>query len=117
MLVKIILVAASFAVLVLLMQNNSHVASAWRKLLYVLFIVAATIAVIFPDALTRDARLIGFRRGADLVLYATVAGLVLSLSVIYTKFQAADEKLVGLARHVAILEADLARDADPTHKP
>ena len=49
--------------------------------------------------------MLGVGRGADLLLYATVAALVFSLLVIYAKFKDAEVKIAQLARHIAILES------------
>ena len=49
--------------------------------------------------------MLGVGRGADLLLYATVAALVFSLLVIYAKFKDAEVKIAELARHIAILES------------
>ena len=80
-------------------------ASAGKRILLVVFIVAAIAAVIYPDELTVIANMLGVGRGADLLLYATVAALVFSLLVIYAKFKDAEVKIAELARHIAILES------------
>lgn len=110
MLIKGLLVAVFLAILVFFVRNTgSHVASAWKRLLFVLFTFAAIAAVLFPDELTALANALGVGRGADLLLYATVAGLVLSLVTIYAKFKSTEEKLAEIARHVAILEVTLPK--------
>lgn len=106
MLIKILLVAAFVAILVYFLRSGRSVtASAWKRILLVGFMIAAIAAVIYPEELTVIANMLGVGRGADLLLYATVAALVFSLLVIYAKFKDAETKIDELARHIAILES------------
>jgi hypothetical protein len=106
MLIKILLVASFIAILVYFTRGGRSVqASAGKRILLVLFVFAAILAVLFPNELTVLANLVGVGRGADLLLYATVAGLVFSLLAIYAKFKEAEEKIDELARHIGILES------------
>ena len=96
MLIKILLVAAFVAILVYFLRSGRSVqASAWKRILLVVFIIAAIAAVIYPDELTVIANMLGVGRGADLLLYATVAALVFSLLVIYSKFKDAEVKIAA----------------------
>ncbi len=106
MLIKILLVAAFLAMLVYFLRAGRSVrASAWMRILLVAFVIAAIGAVLYPGELTVFANMLGVGRGADLLLYATVAALVFSLLVIYAKFKDAEMKIAELARHIAILES------------
>ncbi len=106
MLIKILLVAAFLAILVYFLRSRRSIrASAWMRILMVGFVVAAIAAVLYPDELTTIANMLGVGRGADLLLYATVAALVFSLLVIYGKFKDAEARIAELARHVSILES------------
>lgn len=109
MAIRILLIAAFVAMLVFFLRGGrSAQASAGKRILLVLFVGAAIAAVLYPDELTVVANLLGVGRGADLLLYATVAGLVFSLLVIYAKFKDVEEKVTELARHMAIFESDVA---------
>ena len=99
-------VAAFVAMLVYFLRSGRSVqASAWMRILLVGFVMAAIAAVLYPGELTALANMLGVGRGADLLLYATVAALVFSLLVIYAKFKDAEVKIAQLARHIAILES------------
>lgn len=116
MLIKILLVGAFLAMLVYFLRIGSSVhASAGRRILLVGFVIAAVVAVLYPGELTVLANMLGVGRGADLLLYATVAALVFSLLVIYAKFKDVEVKIAQLVRHIAILESlkddSSARDA------
>lgn len=116
MLIKALLIGAFLAMLVYFVRaGKSMRASAWRRILLVLFVVAAIVAVLYPDELTVIANMLGVGRGADLLLYATVAALVFSLLVIYAKFKDAESKIDELARHVAILESLEQGEAKAPH--
>ena len=86
------------------------------RILLVVFVIAAIGAVLYPGELTALANILGVGRGADLLLYATVAALVFSLLVIYAKFKDAEVKIAELARHIAILES-LDENAADTPAP
>ena len=106
MVIRVLLIAAFVAMLVYFIRRGGSVqASAGKRILLGMFVVAAIVAVLYPDELTVLANMLGVGRGADLLLYATVAGLVSSLLVIYTKFKDAEAKMAELARHIAILES------------
>ena len=112
MLIKVLLVGSFLAMLAYFVRSGRSVqASAWKRLLLAGFVVAAIAAVLYPDELTVLANMVGVGRGADLLLYATVAGLVFSLLAIYARFKDDEEKIAELSRHVAILESFAAQEA------
>jgi hypothetical protein len=112
MLIKVLLVGSFLAMLAYFVRSGRSVqASAWKRLLLVGFVLAAIAAVLYPDELTVLANMVGVGRGADLLLYATVAGLVFSLLAIYARFRDDEEKIAELSRHVGILESVAAQKA------
>jgi len=118
MLIKIMLVGAFLSMLVYFLRSGSSVhASASRRILLVGFVIAAIAAVLYPEELTVLANMLGVGRGADLLLYATVAALVFSLLVIYAKFKDAEAKIAEMARHIAILESLEQRPATNEQRP
>lgn len=82
---------------------DSHLAI--RRMLMMLFIIGAVLAILFPETLTWVASLIGVGRGADLLLY----GLVLFVfAFVYTQRRrnlATQRQLTLLARRIALLSA------------
>lgn len=86
---------------------DSHLAI--RRLLMMLFVIAAVLSVLFPQWLSWLARLVGVGRGTDLLLYALV---VMFLTFVYTQYRrnvAMQRKLTLLARRAALNDA-LAHD-------
>lgn len=93
---------------------DSHLAI--RRLGMALFVVAAILAILFPQSLSWVANLVGVGRGTDLLLYALV---VFFLAIIYTQYRhnlAAQRKLTLLTRKVALLEAE-RNDSAPSDGP
>ncbi|NTU70905.1 MAG: DUF2304 domain-containing protein [Coriobacteriia bacterium] len=122
MLIKFLLVGVFLAILIYVLRaGRTTLASAGKRILLILFVLAAILAVLFPDELTVFANFLGVGRGADLLLYATVAGLVVALLAVYARFKDVEEKLATLARSMAILESRLAEATsstrDDSHAP
>ena len=82
---------------------DSHLAI--RRLLMLLFIIAAVLSILFPQWLTWLAQLIGVGRGTDLLLYALV---VVFLVFVFTQRRsnvARQRQITLLARKLALMEA------------
>ncbi len=78
-----------------------------KRLLAMLFVVAAVIAILFPQLLSMVARFFGIGRGTDLLLYGfIIAGLVFAVLIIRAKARS-DARVTDLAREVALIEARL----------
>jgi hypothetical protein len=93
---------------------DSHLAI--RRLGMALFVIAAILAILFPQSLSWVANLVGVGRGTDLLLYALV---IVFLAVIYTQYRhnlAAQRKLTLLTRRIALLEAEQGED-EPAGEP
>ena len=83
---------------------DSHLAI--RRMLMGLFIVAAILAIMFPQWLTALANLIGVGRGADLLLYALVIAFFAFMYTQHRRNLATQRKITLLARRLAMLEAE-----------
>lgn len=105
--IQFLLIAAVIVIAVLLMRRmggDSHLAI--KRILMVLFVLAAVFSIIFPQWLSWVANLIGVGRGTDLLLYALVIAFFASLYSQMKNSRANQRKLTLLARKVALLEAD-----------
>lgn len=99
----IVAVAVLGAVMMRRTGADSHLAI--RRLLMMLFVVAAVLSILFPQWLSWVASLIGVGRGTDLLLYALV---VMFLTFIYTQYRrnlVQQRRLTRLARRIALLDA------------
>ena len=105
--IQLLLIAAIIVLGLVVMRRtgaDSHLAI--RRILMMLFIVAAILSVLFPQWLTWVASLIGVGRGTDLLLYALV---VMFLTFVYTQYRrnlALQRQLTLLARRIALLDAE-----------
>lgn len=75
---------------------------AMRRLGMMLFIAFATLAVLFPSALTRIAYWLNIGRGTDLLLYAVVLFFFSSVVTAYRRDASNEKKLTELARTLAL---------------
>ncbi|WP_254409654.1 DUF2304 domain-containing protein [Streptomyces sp. AC495_CC817] len=111
--IQFLLIAAIIVLGVVVMRRtgaDSHLAI--RRLLMMLFILAAVLSVLFPQWLTWVASLIGVGRGTDLLLYALV---LMFLTFVYTQYRrniAIQRQATLLARKIALMEAEYRDDVD-----
>lgn len=101
--IKTILVIGMVLVAYLMMRpvkNASHLAL--RRLLVIIVIFLASLAVIFPDVLTRFARSIGVYSGINLIVYILVLAVFTQMAIGYRRDAANERKLTSLARSVAL---------------
>lgn len=105
--IQLLLIAAIIGLGLLVMRRtgaDSHLAI--RRILMMVFILAAVLSVLFPQWLTWVASLIGVGRGTDLLLYGLV---VMFLVFVYTQYRrnvALQRQLTLLARKIALVEAE-----------
>lgn len=88
-------------------RQNSYQLSAWAKIFMVLFVAAAIYVIILPESSNDVARALGITRGADLLLYMLTLVFLFTVLNIYTVRKREHQRLVALARKVALLEAEL----------
>ncbi|MBC9936598.1 MULTISPECIES: DUF2304 domain-containing protein [unclassified Leucobacter] len=78
-----------------------------KRLLTLLFVAAAILAIIFPNTLTAIAHFLGIGRGTDLLLYLfMIAALLYAVSTVRAQARR-DARTTELARAVALMEARL----------
>lgn len=117
--IQILLIVAIVALGLVVMRRtgaDSHLAI--RRILMMLFVLAAVLSVLFPQWLTWVASLIGVGRGTDLLLYALV---LMFLTFVYTQYRrnvALQRQLTLLARKIALVEAERHEEIseDPRRK-
>lgn len=73
----------------------------WR-LYGVVVVAAAAVTVLYPDSLTRVARVVGVGRGADLLLYLLVVTFMLSSVVLFRRVGDLERRYTELARTIAL---------------
>lgn len=78
-----------------------------KRLLAILVAIGALLAIIFPQAVTWVANLLGIGRGVDLLLYLFIlATIVFALAGVRARARQ-DARVTELARAVALMEARL----------
>ena len=78
---------------------------ALKRIFAILFVIAAVLAILFPNALTAVAHAFGIGRGTDLLLYVfIVAVLAFAVAIIRAKARS-DARVTQLARAVALMDA------------
>lgn len=103
---QFLLVIAIIGVTIFALRSlRSDKSLAMKRLLALLFIVAAVLAIVFPNMLTVIANFFGVGRGTDLLLYGfIVIGMLFAVAVIRAKARS-DARVTQLARSVALNEA------------
>lgn len=113
LLIVVVIVAAALAIRFLPGERSL----ALKRILAIVFVIAAIIAIVFPGVLTAVANFFGIGRGTDLLLYLfIVAMLIFAVMVVRAKARS-DARVTDLARAVALMEARLTerQDADRNH--
>lgn len=111
--IQFLLIAAIIVLGLVVMRRtgaDSHLAI--RRLLMMLFILAAVMSVLFPQWLTWVAALIGVGRGTDLLLYALVLMFLVFVYTQYRRNMALQRQLTLLARKIALVEAQQVESAE-----
>lgn len=109
-------IAAIFAIRLLRGDRSLAV----KRIVALLFALAAILAIIFPEVLTAIAHFFGIGRGTDLLLYVfVIAALLFAVATVRAKART-DARVTELARAVALMEARLTeptrRDESPTDR-
>lgn len=83
-----------------------------KRILAILFILTAAVAVLFPEVLGAVANFFGIGRGTDLLLYgAVMLGMLFAVMIVRAKARS-EARVTELARAVALMEARL-REQQP----
>ena len=107
MIIKWLLVPALIAAVWLSLRSRTSLrGQARRKILAGLTVVAGVLAVLFPNFTQWLADQIGVVRGADLLLYGLALVLIYLVGSTSVRFREQEARLVGLARQVALAEAE-----------
>lgn len=107
-LIKIILIVFFLGLaLFVMLPGRSVRGKALQRISWLLVILMAVLAVAFPHYTTKVANLIGVGRGTDLLFYGFVVVSIgyMLLTVVHRK--QTERAITGLARRVALLEAQL----------
>lgn len=89
---------------------------ALKRIFAILFVVAAVLAIIFPNALTAVAHFLGVGRGTDLLLYIFIVMVLLFAVAVVRAKARSDARVTQLARAVALMEARLSEDRRPSDR-
>jgi len=71
------------------------------------------VAVIYPDSTTQLARMLGIRRGADLLVYSAVLASIAGFYVMSVRLRQLSREITVLTREVALLEAERKKEIPP----
>ena len=68
--------------------------------------IAAAAAIARPSLTVTVARFLGIGRGADLVFYCAILGMLIALFLIYVRFKRLEREITTNVRHLAIRDAE-----------
>lgn len=106
LIVQIVLVVAVILASLAMMRggvNAQHLAV--RRIMLMVFALAAALSIFFPDTLTRVAGFLGIGRGTDLVLYAAIVCFFVFIATTYHRFRGMETSITTLSRRIALDEA------------
>ena len=103
---QILAILAVIGIAVLVVRGGGARHQAVRRILLVLFVLGAAVAVLFPQVLTWIANLVGIGRGTDLLLYLLVIAFLALVATTYRRFRQMEEQITTLSRRLALFEAD-----------
>ena len=86
-------------------SRRTYATKAWKKIGLIFLTFGMVVAVLFPEATTRLAHVVGVGRGADLLLYILTLSFVTYAVNNYLHQQDEKDALYRLARKTAILDA------------
>lgn len=102
---QIAVVAVVAAAAFFLVRSRGARHQAIRRVLLMVFVIAAASSVFVPEWWTRAANLVGIGRGTDLLLYLLVMVFLAFVATTYRRFRQLEEQNTELARAIAILQA------------
>ena len=106
LLIQILLVIAVAALTLYFLSNRRKArAKAGVKIGFMVFLILAIFAVLFPDATTWIAQLVGVQRGTDLMLYGLIVAFVFVTISSYLRFREQELRFARFARAVALSNA------------
>ncbi|MFC3299805.1 DUF2304 domain-containing protein [Arthrobacter agilis] len=103
---QIVLVLVVLGVSLVLIRGGSNAKHmAIRRIMVLLFAVAAVLSIFFPTVLSRLAGVVGVGRGTDLMLYAFIVSFLVYMSTTHQRFHSMEMTLTKLSRRIALDEA------------
>ena len=72
----------------------------------------ASLLVMRPTIATRMAQLVGVGRGADLIVYLALPGLLMMIFLLFARTRELNAKLTAAVREFAIRDAHLPQQVD-----
>lgn len=120
--IQVILIAAVvLALLMFLRHHGKTKTTASIKIGFVLFLIFAVIAVLFPDMVSLIANALGVGRGTDLLLYMLVVAFGFATINTYLRFKDLEDRYAKLVRAIALRDRerpqpDAAGESD-RHQP
>ncbi|MCB4207759.1 DUF2304 domain-containing protein [Arthrobacter sp. UM1] len=104
--VQLILVTGVIFLSFVLMRGSSNARHmAIRRMMTMLFALAAVVSIFFPKLLQTVASWLGIGRGTDLVLYGFIVTFLIFMASTYQRFRAQEVALTKLSRRIALKEA------------
>ncbi|MET1154476.1 DUF2304 family protein [Arthrobacter sp.] len=112
--VQVVLVLVVFFFSAMLIRGGSNAKHmAVRRIMVLLFAVAAVLSIFFPALLSQLARLVGVGRGTDLMLYAFIVSFLVYMSTTHQRFRQTETTLTKLSRRIALDEAERPWETSP----
>jgi len=73
---------------------------------WLLLWIAAAVAIAKPSITAVIAHTLGIGRGADLVFYCSILGMLVAFFLVYTRFKRMEREITRLVRHLAIRDVE-----------
>lgn len=102
---QLIAVAAIVAAGFFFLRAGGARHQAIRRVLGLLFVIAAASSVFFPQAWTWLANMVGIGRGTDLLVYILVLAFIGYSVTTFRRFRQIEAEQTALAREIALLTA------------
>ena len=84
-----------------------------RRVLLMMFVIAAASSVFVPGWWTKAANVVGVGRGTDLLLYLLVLVFLTYVATTYRRFRHIEAQNTELARGLALLQARKPHSTEP----
>jgi hypothetical protein len=111
--IKLLLVTAvAGAALFAMRSRTTSTNLAVKRAGSLLFGLVATLSVLFPDAVTWAAQMVGVHRGTDLVLYVLVVCFLFVTIGLHQRLHVLELRLTELTRELALRSAEHPQDED-----
>lgn len=108
---SIALIVAAIVVAATLAAAASHLID-WRTAFaWCALWIVASIAILRPSITVGIAHFLGIGRGADLVFYCGILGMLVGFFLVYVRMKRLESQITRLVRAIAIRDAENDRDA------